>query len=148
MTSPVGPIAEEHTPEQLTPAQIPLPLGDNDVDEIEVPGLAPPLEGEIEDGLQIPERSSRRPSSMLIFTANDVLPMQDNRGDTDRHDFTQRPELQRHRSQSLPATAKPPPFSPCNRNRDTMIFSPGQVPDTEGPEVGESGQESQKAEIG
>ncbi|OAG18812.1 hypothetical protein CC77DRAFT_1032279 [Alternaria alternata] len=60
----------EHPPTETDiAANIPLPMRDNDVNEIEVPGLAPPYgdEGERE-GTQTPVQRPMRPSSVLVLS--------------------------------------------------------------------------------
>ncbi|KAF2276739.1 uncharacterized protein EI97DRAFT_450048 [Westerdykella ornata] len=61
----------EHKPtETEIAANIPLPIGDNDVEEIEVPGLAPEIEdGEESSGAQTPVMRPQRPSSVIMPAA-------------------------------------------------------------------------------
>ena len=133
LTSKEGAIPEEDTPKSITPSQIPLPMRHNDVDEIEVPGLAPPLDGEEDANLQIPERSKRRPSSVLIIPMRDTLPSSI---DPEDRVFSERspnrPQPSRNRSHSLPT-------STSNRKRETVIFSPYDGPelDTDGTDQGD-----------
>ncbi|KAF1831957.1 hypothetical protein BDW02DRAFT_605243 [Decorospora gaudefroyi] len=65
----------EHLPtETEIAANIPLPLGDNDVNEIEVPGLAPTYEDESDSsGMQTPIPRAQRPSSVLMLSSADTL---------------------------------------------------------------------------
>ncbi|CAN9371383.1 unnamed protein product [Alternaria alternata] len=60
----------EHPPTETDiAANIPLPMRDNDVNEIEVPGLAPPYEDEGErEGTQTPVQRPMRPSSVLVLS--------------------------------------------------------------------------------
>jgi hypothetical protein len=59
----------EHVPTETDiAANIPLPLGDNDVNEIEVPGLARTYEdGDVSRGMQTPVPRARRPSSVVVL---------------------------------------------------------------------------------
>tara|TARA_R110002003_G_scaffold991_6_gene21908 strand:+ start:40002 stop:42938 length:2937 start_codon:yes stop_codon:yes gene_type:complete len=59
----------EHTPtETEIAANIPLPAGSNDVNEIEVPGLARSYETDDEgSGMQTPVPNKRRPSSVILI---------------------------------------------------------------------------------
>ncbi|KAF2643603.1 hypothetical protein P280DRAFT_256941 [Massarina eburnea CBS 473.64] len=58
----------EHEPtETEIAANIPLPMGDNDVNEIEVPGLAPTFEEEESSDTQTPVAKSRRPNSFITL---------------------------------------------------------------------------------
>ncbi|KAG8410227.1 hypothetical protein J3459_017219 [Metarhizium acridum] len=60
-----GPIIEH-----VQPVDIPLPLGDNDVDEIEVPGLAHYSDDEGDDEMDDDEVQVRkRPKSLLISSS-------------------------------------------------------------------------------
>lgn len=61
------PLPEHQPTETDIAANIPLPIGENDVNEIEVPGLAPTYEDE-DDGLstQTPMPRVQRPSSVIL----------------------------------------------------------------------------------
>ena len=73
LTSKADAIPEEDSPKSLNPSQIPLPIRDSDVDEIEVPGVAPPLEGDEDTGVHIPERSTKRPNSALFISTKEAM---------------------------------------------------------------------------
>ncbi|OAL30738.1 hypothetical protein AYO22_01358 [Fonsecaea multimorphosa] len=62
-SAPVIPPIQEEASRSVTPANIPLPMTENDVDEIEVPGLARTFE-EVETNEQRPGLGDRRPTSM------------------------------------------------------------------------------------
>jgi hypothetical protein len=70
-----GSLRSDHTPiiehvptETDIAANIPLPMSDNDVDEIEVPGLARTFEADEEStGTQTPVQRSQRPSSVIML---------------------------------------------------------------------------------
>lgn len=63
-------VLPEHTPTETEIASnIPLPLGDNDVNEIEVPGLARTFEdGDENSGRQTPVPRRVRPSSVIVLS--------------------------------------------------------------------------------
>ncbi|CAO2655548.1 Nn.00g043510.m01.CDS01 [Neocucurbitaria sp. VM-36] len=64
-----SPIPEHVPTETEIAANIPLPLGDNDVNEIEVPGLARTFEEDAESsGTQTPVPRPQRPSSVLMLS--------------------------------------------------------------------------------
>ncbi|EUC50004.1 hypothetical protein COCMIDRAFT_1201 [Bipolaris oryzae ATCC 44560] len=60
----------EHQPTETDiAANIPLPMGNNDINEIEVPGLAPTYEDEDENTDATPYSQTRRPSSAMISSS-------------------------------------------------------------------------------
>jgi hypothetical protein len=60
----------EHQPtETEIAANIPLPIGDNDVNEIEVPGLARVLDEEDSTGTQTPTTRPQRPTSVILLSS-------------------------------------------------------------------------------
>lgn len=127
-TAKENPIPEEDPAAADSPSQIPLPMRDGDVDEIEVPGLAPPLEGEPGEELEIPERSARRPSSML-FMPMKLPPTPPS--PTDQNAIVgnaPRPKPVRARSHSLPTPTQTSFISRQRQsNRETVIFDPRAV---------------------
>lgn len=60
-------------------ANIPLPMGDNDVDEIEVPGLAR-QPGEDDSGLQTPVPRPQRPTSFIMLASSESIKKRLGRG--------------------------------------------------------------------
>lgn len=60
-------IAQEEIQDSGLPHQVPLPISDNDVNEIEVPGLAREIvdDGDTQPAIPVPERSKKRPVSMV-----------------------------------------------------------------------------------
>lgn len=54
-------------------ANIPLPIGDNDIDEIEVPGLARTFEEDESSGVQTPVMHPQRPTSVIMLTPAELL---------------------------------------------------------------------------
>ncbi|KAJ4359801.1 uncharacterized protein N0V89_000357 [Didymosphaeria variabile] len=54
-------------------ANIPLPMGDNDVTEIEVPGLARTFEEDESSGMQTPVTHPQRPTSVIMLAPAEVL---------------------------------------------------------------------------
>ncbi|KAF2659907.1 hypothetical protein K491DRAFT_590199 [Lophiostoma macrostomum CBS 122681] len=64
----VVPEMPEHKPtETEIAANIPLPLGDNDVKEIEVPGIAHSFEDDESSGTETPVTRPQRPSSVIML---------------------------------------------------------------------------------
>jgi hypothetical protein len=104
-TSRAAAIPEEATPDASPrPADIPLPMGERDVDEIEVPGLANDFEDFTPMTSQRPGVGQKRPSSLLIIPGN--FPSSPGPGSPSSPTIPQRSSLRpsyvRQRSQSLP----------------------------------------------
>ncbi|PHH59591.1 hypothetical protein CDD81_2829 [Ophiocordyceps australis] len=94
---------ESETIKEVDPAHIPLPLGDNDVDEIEVPGLAFNSDDE-QSELDQDSPTLRRPKSLVFkpsaFITNDII--------TSSMSQPQSPIIiPRKRSSSLPTSTPP-----------------------------------------
>lgn len=84
--------------DHIVAAGIPLPLGPNDVAEIEIPGLAPDSDDETEDVETEEENASVRPKSMIMLPMSvipDALALDPSR-----------PQVARKRSSSVPAVAR------------------------------------------
>jgi hypothetical protein len=95
------------------PAQIPLPISENDVNEIEVPGLAREIDGTGIAGSTETQgvEKAKRPNSMTFLSHNDrqpLTPTSNYMPSNVPHRSPLRPAFGRHRSQSLPT----PPQSP------------------------------------
>lgn len=60
---------EEAIVEDVQPVDIPLPIGDKDVDEIEVPGLTHYSDDEGDDEMEEEELTTKRPKSLLISSS-------------------------------------------------------------------------------
>lgn len=106
---PISTIHEERSPsiqpkDSLIPADVPIPLTERDVEEIEVPGLARSFEDENEESVgERPALEKRRPSSMLVMPGkfpDSMTPAADQN--------TERPSWNRKRSHSVPASSPPP----------------------------------------
>ncbi|OAP58548.1 hypothetical protein AYL99_07638 [Fonsecaea erecta] len=97
-SAPVIPPIQEEGSRSVTPANIPLPMNENDVDEIEVPGLARTSE-EVETTEERPGPGNRRPTSMLVMPGQ--FP-----GLASTDEQPQRPSPIRRRSRSLPTSPK------------------------------------------
>ncbi|KAF6814651.1 hypothetical protein CPLU01_14341 [Colletotrichum plurivorum] len=102
----------EHQPdrveEHVKPSAIPLPIGDRDVDEIEVPGLASYSDEEESDD-EAEEPASQRPKSLMIFTHQ---PSNDLPTPTMSQPHTPTATSGRKRSNSLPTPSPSPYTSP------------------------------------
>lgn len=110
-TSPAQPIPEEDSPKPTSPSQIPLPMRETDVDEIEVPGLAPDPDARAEGAADTrPGVGKKRPSSLLImpgsFPIAPAMPSPDSPTVPQRSSL--RPAYHRQRSQSLPTQQASP----------------------------------------
>lgn len=64
-------LSEEFPTETEIAANIPLPMGDNDVNEIEVPSLARVFDEEDSNGTQTPTPRRQRPSSVILLASPD-----------------------------------------------------------------------------
>ena len=105
-------------PEEDSPAQIPLPMRDNDIAEIEVPGLAPELEEGSQLGIMsVAEKSGRRPVSMVVVPGGYSTPREPSSpsGPSYQERSPLRPQWHRTRSQSLP-TPNQSPLGPNNQD--------------------------------
>ncbi len=133
--TPVGAILYQNTAktgQPSEPAQIPLPMSDNDVNEIEVPGLAREIDdgepAEAEDGP--PSSRLKRSSSMSFYSANPGQPSTPASLQTQMQlpqRSPQRPSFGRTRSRSLPT----PPQSPLVVLHDTQAEHAMNVNGTE-----------------
>jgi hypothetical protein len=125
--------------ESNSPSQMPLPMSDRDVDEIEVPGLAPEIVDDENErpSIQELESSRPRPTSMLIAPGDVSLPSSPMPPDGSSQlleTITQRPKA-RTRSSSLPMPA-PTIFTTA---QDTQVF---EVVPTEETRDGEADKPS------
>lgn len=123
VVAPIGTIVEENNAtsyenalNSIPPFRVPLPMRDNDVAEIEVPGLAPEVQdsnrGTARSSGSPPERSKRRPQSMLIMSGNfsDLPTPTTPEAPPERSPL--RPVFGRTRSHSLPTPTQTPYASP------------------------------------
>ncbi len=99
---------------ELEEAKIPLPMSDNDIDEIEIPGLTSYSD---EDDEEEAEVFTTRPKSMMIFTSNKGLP-------TPNSSQPSTPKFlssnSRKRSYSLPSPAQSN-LSPLKRQKSSLV---------------------------
>ncbi|KAF2750030.1 hypothetical protein M011DRAFT_484691 [Sporormia fimetaria CBS 119925] len=104
-TSESVPEVPEHLPTETEIASnIPLPMRDNDVEEIEVPGIARSVDSESESGAPtpVPRLKPQRPTSVITLGSAEAL----------------RKKMGKERPVSLPA-ATPQPFTVPTRDDDT-----------------------------
>lgn len=115
-----------HSPE---PAHIPLPMSDNDVNEIEVPGLA----REVEDaGIVGPTKNqgewkAKRPTSMVFLpheAGQPLTPTSNDMSSNIPHAGPQRPAFGRQRSQSLPTPPQSPQMADEATRTQTGLIAP------------------------
>lgn len=92
------------------PHQVPLPMSDNDVNEIEVPGLAREIvdDGEIPPAVLVFEHSKKRPASMIVHNLASAYQSvsESPRTMTVKQNRRSRPFLGHHRSMSHPTPEK------------------------------------------
>ncbi|KAL2175850.1 uncharacterized protein P884DRAFT_204839 [Thermothelomyces heterothallicus CBS 202.75] len=108
--------------EHLVAASIPLPLGPDDIAEIEVPGLAFYRHEREEDGDAEKERTPTRPKSMIS------MPLREAPGPLST--ASSQHQITRRRSSTLPAPARPRFSIPAEPRPDVpveMQDSPGQA---------------------
>ena len=116
------------TDQERLPSQIPLPMSSRDVDEIEVPGLAPELDGPAGESLTTPEATKRRPMSMVHTSANNrAVLTPESVNDTPRisEATRKRPGVKHTRSSSVPTPAQSPLTTPRRANEGNEF---GQFP--------------------
>jgi len=112
LAPPIATIEEEQSPSvkarhSPSPCEIPLPLSDNDVEEIEVPGLAREIpDDEDDDAKNVTslEADQRRPASLHVIPGHfpdSNAPAEENTTPRSCH----RPRWERKRSHSLPTPA-------------------------------------------
>lgn len=108
--SPTHVIPEEDSPKSrsLTPSQIPLPLREADVDEIEVPGLAPEFDASDRVKAHRPALGLKRPSSLRIVPGDFPSSPEDETSTSPTIPTRSplRPSYARQRSQSLPTSSE------------------------------------------
>jgi hypothetical protein len=115
------PEAQPAPVEPAEPADIPLPLGDHDVKEIEVPGFSHELEDEVQT-MQAVVAHKVRPRSLMVFTSPSLAPRSPGARDSPLSaSAIDDPQVVRHaRSRSLPNAAASPPreakSEPTNEN--------------------------------
>lgn len=106
---------ETEATDELPEAKIPLPVGDNDVNEIELPGLAYYSDDEAEAGEK--PVFTTRPKSMMVFTSNKGLP-------TPNSSQPSTPKFlsmnQRKRSYSLPSPAQSNLSGPLKKQKSSL----------------------------
>lgn len=107
--------AVDEVPELDDPAHIPLPIRDNDIDEIEVPGLAPEID-EDDDRTVLGDESPgrKRPLSLFVFPAAKAPDL--------------RPKVSHKRSNSVP-TAERQALELENGNDGDVFQTPLERPD-------------------
>ncbi|CAI7660319.1 unnamed protein product [Penicillium pancosmium] len=121
-----APVEPVEPVEPADPADIPLPIGDHDVKEIEVPGFSHELEGEVQT-MQAVVAHKVRPRSLMVFTSPSYAPKSPGARDSPvSASAIDDPKVVRHaRSRSLPnAAASPPPREAKSEPADETAPSP------------------------
>ncbi|KAK0745407.1 hypothetical protein B0T21DRAFT_281319 [Apiosordaria backusii] len=132
-----GPVEEAMEDEYLIAAAIPLPIGPNDVEEIEVPGLAPTYEQDEDEKAGVEQSSPpARPKSMIILPLTTGLL-------TPTPSRPQTPIIaNRKRSNSLPTPVTTPYLSPVEPSAASSDES--QPTETSDSGAEEHGQPTEK----
>ncbi|KAK1654697.1 hypothetical protein BDP81DRAFT_389745 [Colletotrichum phormii] len=115
--------------EYLKASAIPLPIGDRDVDEIEVPGLASYSDDEESDHEGAEEPAAQRPKSLMIFTSQ---PSNDLPTPTTSQPHTPTAPSTRKRSNSLPTPSPSPYTSPIAKRARAEPIETGLVEEQAG----------------
>ena len=141
--TPVGTILHQNTAKSgqpTEPAQIPLPMSDNDVNEIEIPGLARDIEdsepAQAEDGPL--SGQLKRSSSMSFYSANAGQPSTPASLQTQMQlpqRSPQRSSFGRTRSRSLPTPPQSPLAALRNTRAENAMTGNGTEPSTGGDEL-------------
>lgn len=99
---PASDVPEPRYPEHILASNIPLPVGNRDVDEIEVPGLATDPDGE-DSGAAPPPQVPRRRSSLNLYSSKVLYGGAQGNEDTDEDE--EMTGLHHTRSRSVPTPA-------------------------------------------
>ncbi|KAJ5380080.1 uncharacterized protein N7496_002508 [Penicillium cataractarum] len=106
--TPQEPLPEE-LPAPVDPATVPLPIGDWDVQEIEVPGFSAELEGEVQT-MEAVVAHKVRPRSLMVFCSPSLGPRSPgSTGSPLSAGAIDNKSLRHARSRSLPNAAASPP---------------------------------------
>lgn len=106
--TPQEPLPEE-LPAPVDPATVPLPIGDYDVQEIEVPGFSAELEGEVQT-MEAVVAHKVRPRSLMVFCSPSLAPKSPGSTSSPVSAGAIDSKSLRHaRSRSLPNAAASPP---------------------------------------
>ena len=110
--SPQEPLPED-LPAPVDPAAIPLPIGDYDVQEIEVPGFSAELEDEVQT-MEAVVAHKVRPRSLMVFTSSSLTPKSPGKNGSplSAGAIDNAKSLRHARSRSLPNAAASPPRVP------------------------------------
>lgn len=100
---------EEETLTPVDPATVPLPMSDYDVQEIEIPGFSPELEGEVQT-MEAVVAHKVRPRSLMVFSLPSLTPRSPGSSNSSPVSASAVEKSLRHgRSRSLPNAAASPP---------------------------------------
>lgn len=128
--TPQEPLPEE-LPAPFDPATVPLPIGDYDVQEIEVPGFSAELEGEVQT-MEAVVAHKVRPRSLMVFSSPSLAPKSpgSNASPVSAGAIDNAKMLRHARSRSLPNAAASPP-------RQTKQAEPAATADQPSPRTSE-----------
>jgi hypothetical protein len=126
---------QEPLPDQLPapfdPSTVPLPIGEYDVQEIEVPGFSAELEGEVQT-MEAVVAHKVRPRSLMVFSSPSLAPKSSgsNASPVSAGGIDNAKMLRHARSRSLPNAAASPP-------RQTKQAEPAATADQPSPQTSE-----------
>ncbi|KAJ5640653.1 hypothetical protein N7528_000278 [Penicillium herquei] len=146
--TPQEPLTEEKLP-LVDPATVPLPLGDHDVEEIEVPGYNPDLDGEVVQTMQAIVAHKVRPRSLMVVPSPSLVARSGNSPLS--ASAVDNPMLLHHaRSRSLPNHKTLTPREPRPQEQTDQVVedaaeqtSPGQSSPNSGKSSRSSSREKQ-----
>lgn len=104
--TPKEPVHEE-APAPIDPADVPLPMSDHDIQEIEVPGYSAELEGEVQT-MEAVVAHKVRPRSLMVFSSPPLAPRSPGAGESPvSASAIENASLRHLRSRSLPNAPSP-----------------------------------------
>ncbi|KAJ5281124.1 hypothetical protein N7478_006496 [Penicillium angulare] len=99
----------EEVPAPVDPATVPLPIGDYDVQEIEIPGYNPDMESEVIQTMQAVVAHKVRPRSLMVVPSPSLVSRTGNSPLSASAIDSPTMQMRHARSRSLPNQKSPPP---------------------------------------
>lgn len=139
--TPAEPVPEE-IPAAIDPITVPLPMSDYDVEEIEVPGYNPDMEGEVAQTMQAVVAHKVRPRSLMVVPSPSLVARSGNSPLS--ASAVESPLLRHARSRSLPNhKSNPPPERQGEEVEEADAVSPGEA----SPKSARSSRSSSKEKL-
>ncbi|KAJ5949577.1 hypothetical protein N7454_001161 [Penicillium verhagenii] len=137
--TPTDPAPEE-LPVPIDPIEVPLPMGDHDIEEIEVPGYNPDMEGEVAQTMQAVVAHKVRPRSLMVVPSPSLVSRSGNSPLS--ASAVESPLLRHLRSRSLPNHKDdvPPAAAQADQDEEADELSPDQP----SPKSGRTSRSSSK----